>query len=650
MASNDNMKRQATNLRTWLSRKDKIVAALVMVGALCAAVAVMIFGKIRFFGAQSLAPEFYSDLIQEEGSTCWETNFFATTYDPFYKWIASTSLPSAFKDLPIERATLGYQRASVWRVAGNMTRHNTSFFYNSPDPHVLGGVIARKSSSWIWTMVINWGMSVRICFTTTDPLQNSCLWTTPIVWTGKEGEFALLMSAVPFRRASANPYQERNPYAKHGSYLSNFAGNARTSQCLMINDRVDKGRYWQYIYSGKPCKKSTPIVYTPDIISYLAFPSHQCACKGSVCFVGLNITGSSTSDEDLRVKLNSSRCEDSNSFWGEPRIADVLVSIVYFSYSSRWDLHLGINVTFNVSEMLEAQKRVDDCVHGWLQQRETKPGAQDGAALLSFCSRPGEVVLEAIKKSASVFEKYQQRILEGAILDTLEAKVPVEVTDDVHCGIERGQIDRETCLLGLDEVKTKQEAELLLKNLQAFARVADVKRVGEREWKKGSSKRSDVSIEIVTTLLALLLTVAGMLSKKLQDVEDMVLDWAADFKDWVKRRIGMHFFRTGIRGVVICTAAMWSMFALYKSIGDIQTEPELATSGTVLQRSNEIYFLVTTTSSIQITPKWIVFWMVCSFVGLLLVGALLYVYFLMSFVELGLEAEAKQLDRQETFP
>ncbi|EFJ18513.1 hypothetical protein SELMODRAFT_419919 [Selaginella moellendorffii] len=97
-----------------------------------------------------------------------------------------------------------------------------------------------------------------------------------------------------------------------------------------------------------------------------------------------------------------------------------------------------------------------------------------------------------------------------------------------------------------------------------------------------------------------------------------------------------------IRGFLLLGVIVWNMFNVFVSLNAVGSEPRLATSKTLLQQLDGISFLVTTTSTVQVTPSWIIFFAACSFAIFVLATVPFGVYVRMRYVERKEEIELKK--------
>ncbi|EFJ36544.1 hypothetical protein SELMODRAFT_404651 [Selaginella moellendorffii] len=139
-------------------------------------------------------------------------------------------------------------------------------------------------------------------------------------------------------------------------------------------------------------------------------------------------------------------------------------------------------------------------------------------------------------------------------------------------------------LCGMDEGQSKLADKLCTNHLRES--LTDVHRFMKKEWESTWSQRSDISVRIVTAVVTILVTIWGMFNRDLQK--------------------------------------LW--------------EVRLATSKTLLQQLDEILFpgislLVTTTSTVQVTPSWIIFFAACSFAIFVFATVTFGVYVRMRYVE-----------------
>ncbi|EFJ18511.1 hypothetical protein SELMODRAFT_419917 [Selaginella moellendorffii] len=465
-----------------LNPKEKFTGAFVIGTAFATFVATLVVTAI-FTVPKMIKPppgDYYPDIIK--CSTCWEATVFATNSDPFYQWVSDSSPDVS------QRGTFAYQRASIWRVSGNVTSTNESSMYSSPDPHILGGELVKRSRTLVWKMTVYWGMSVRTCFTLPGSKDDSCLYTTPIVQTAPES-YAALLVGVPYRKVSQEPYAVESSalYLDNDAvYLTNFVSNARTSAGLKL--KSSGKRIKNYVYEGQECLKS-PIV----------------AVSGN-----FSITG-----------------------------------------SGDW------------------------------------------------------------------------------FMDTFNNKVPNDKDDHFLCGMDEGQskLADKLCTVSLENL----QLQVLEKRLRES--LTDVQTFMKKEWESTWSQRSDISVGIVTAVMTILVTIWGMFNRDLQEVEALILKRAGKFTRVVEATIGLPLFKTGIRGFLLLGVIVWNMFNVFVSLNAVGSEPRLATSKTLLQQLDGISFLVTTTSTVQVTPSWLIFFAACSFAIFVFATVTCGVYVRMRYVE-----------------
>ncbi|XP_024541123.1 uncharacterized protein LOC9648037 [Selaginella moellendorffii] len=493
-----------------LNPREKLTGALVIGIAFATFVATLVVTAI-FAVPKMIKPppgDYYPDIVKEDKcSTCWEATVFATSSDPFYQWVCDSSLPDTLN--ASLRGTLACQRASIWRVSGNITSANESSLYSSPDPHILGGELVKRSRTLVWKMTVYWGMSVRACFDLLNPMEDSCLYTTPIVQTAL-GSYAALLVGIPYRKASQNPYAVESSalYLDNSAvYLTNFVSNARTGAGLKLKSS-GKG-IKNYVYEGQVCNRASPILITPDVVSYMGFPSLQCACDGILCLVGLNITGTaSNEDKILPLKLNASGCGQGMSFWDCDRYPLKEHRTEFFSYSPRWERSILLEVNFSTN--------FEEAIRG-----------------------PNQILKDFVSCTEDTIQKKD--------MDTFNNKVPNDKDDNFLCGMDEGQskLADKLCTVSLDDLNMQVLEKRLRESL------TDVQRFMKEEWESTWSQRSDVTVGIVTAVVTILVTIWGMFNKDLQKVEALILKRAGKFTSVVKVTIGLPLFKTGIRGFLL---------------------------------------------------------------------------------------------------
>ncbi|EFJ36546.1 hypothetical protein SELMODRAFT_404654 [Selaginella moellendorffii] len=613
-----------------LNPREKLTGALVIGIAFATFVATLVVTAIFAVPEMSKPPpgDYYPDIVKEDMcSTCWEATVFATSSDPFYQWVSDSSLPDAL-DVS-QRGTLAYQRASIWRVSGNITSTNESSLYSSPDPRILGGELVKRSRTLVWKMTVYWGMSVRTCFTLPGSKDDSCLYTTPIVQTAP-GSYAALLVGVPYRKASQEPYAVESSalYLDNSAvYLTNFVSNARTGAGLKLKSS-GKG-IKNYVYEGQVCNRASPILVTPDVVSYMGFPSFQCACDGNLCLVGLNITGTASNEDDIfPLKLNASGCGQGNSFWDYDRYPLEENRAIFYSYSPSREtsilLQVNFSTTFDVVIFGPNQilKYFVSCTEDTIQKKA--PSDDTLVSDLQKCLKSPIVAVSPAFNRRVAVRRYRSRVSLEGLMDTFNYKVPSDKDDNFLCGMDEGQSKL------ADKLCTMQKLE---KRLRESLKVADVHRFVKKEWESTSSQRSDITVGIVTAVVTILVTIWGMFNRDLQEVEALILKRAGKFTRVVEATIGLPLFKTGIRGFLLLGVIVWNMFNVFVSLNAVGSEPRLATSKTLLQQLDGISFLVTTTSTVQVTPSWIIFFAACSFAIFVFATVTFGVYVRMRYVE-----------------
>ncbi|EFJ36548.1 hypothetical protein SELMODRAFT_404657 [Selaginella moellendorffii] len=616
-----------------LNPREKLTGALVIGIAFATFVATLVVTAIFAVPEMSKPPpgDYYPDIVKEDMcSTCWEATVFATSSDPFYQWVSDSSLPDAL-DVS-QRGTLAYQRASIWRVSGNITSTNESSLYSSPDPHILGGEFVKISRTLVWKMTVYWGMSVRTCFTLPGSKDDSCLYTTPIVQTAP-GSYAALLVGVPYRKASQEPYAVESSalYLDNSAvYLTNFVSNARTGAGLKLKSS-GKG-IKNYVYEGQVCNRASPILVTPDVVSYMGFPSFQCACDGNLCLVGLDFTGTASNEDDIfPLKLNASGCGQGNSFWDYDIYPLEENRTIFYSYSPTWNTSILLQVNFSIrfnwvifgaEDTIQRLKDFVSCTEHTIQKKA--PNDTTLVADLKECLRDPIVAVSPPFGRTSAVGRHQSRASLEVLMDTFNNKVPSDKDDNFLCGMDEGQSKL------VDKLCTMQKLE---KRLRESQKVADVLRFVKKEWESTSSQRSDITVGIVTAVVTILVTIWGMFNRDLQEVEALILKRAGKFTRVVEATIGLPLFKTGIRGFLLLGVIVWNMFNVFVSLNAVGSEPRLATSKTLLQQLDGVSFLVTTTSTVQVTPSWIILFAACSFAIFVFAIVTFGVYVRMRYVE-----------------
>ncbi|EFJ36114.1 hypothetical protein SELMODRAFT_404587 [Selaginella moellendorffii] len=563
----------------------------------------------------SSSPGYYfPDLAQDHGSTCWEVSYYAINNDPFYKWAIGSSLPMALK--LDEKGTLGYQRASVWRISGMKdARSNGTSMFNSPDPHVLGGVFHRVSKGLAWEMSINWGMSVRLCITLPRMTGDPCLFTAPVVWTNKlhangTGSYAVLMVGVPYRKASSHMFSVSSSslYLPWGDYLTNFASNARTQLGLTI-DKGKGNNVNKYVYQGNVCEASKPVFVIPDVISYLGFPTHQCGCDGNVCIIDSNLTQLSDSDQGISpLKLNSTSCSSRTStLWNLEGIVPM-----FSTYSLKRNGSFTFEVTFSSGSAVNFSEAMKD---GWLEQQ---PVEKPLTTISQDCSLQGMANLDY--HSDEMMLRFP--LAASGMRETFDYKVPIGNTqEDVYCGMDQGQValTQNLCMLSMTKLKPSGEMSMLAQQLDVFANVADIKRFALNEWEKGSSKRARVLFEILVAIFTIGATIWGMFAKSSENFEKSLIRFV-----WTEFQLSV--LRTFARALILIGVMIWNTFSIFQMIKEVELKRCLATSGTIIQELNGTSFLITTTSTIEVMPKWSILFWVCSLEFVIFVAAVVLIF------------------------
>ncbi|EFJ18516.1 hypothetical protein SELMODRAFT_419925 [Selaginella moellendorffii] len=622
-----------------LNPREKLTGALLIGTAFATFVATLLLTAIFAVPKMSKPPpgDYYPDIIKEDKcSTCWEATVFATSSDPFYQWVSDSSVPDTLN--ASLRGTLAYQRASIWRVSGNITSTNERSLYSSPDPHILGGELVKRSRTLVWKMTVYWGMSVRACFDIQDLIEESCLYTTPIVQTAL-GSYAALLVGVPYRKASQEPYAVESSalYLDNSAvYLTNFVSNARTSAGLKLKSS-GKG-IKNYVYEGQVCNRASPILVTPDVVSYMGYPSFQCACDGNLCLVGLDFTGTASNEDDIfPLKLNASGCGQGNSFWDYDRFPLEENRTSFYSYSPRWETSILLEVNFitNFMEAIRGPNQIlkdfVSCTEDTIQKKA--PSDDTLVSDLQECLKSPIVAVSPI---------FQKRLVNGEmfkdLVDTLNSDVPDDEDDNFLCGMDEGQskMADKLCTVSLEDLNMQVLEKRLRESL------TDVQRFMKKEWESTSSQRSDITVGIVTAVVTILVTIWGMFNRDLQEVEALILKHTGNFTRVVQATIGLPLFKTGIRGFLLLGVIVWNMFNVFVSLNAVGSEPRLATSKTLLQQQQGALFLVTTTSTVQVTPSWIIFFAACSFAIFVLATVPFGVYVRMRYVERKEEIELKK--------
>ncbi|EFJ27839.1 hypothetical protein SELMODRAFT_441369 [Selaginella moellendorffii] len=569
-----------------------------------------------------------------EGTCCWETNVFATTNDPFYKWATSTSIASALvldgaknsTGISMTEVAAAYQKLSAWRVWRSNNKTVEADLFNSPDPHVYGGVICQHGTNLIWKMAIHWGISLRLCI---NPGHLSavkrCKVTAPIVAVNKTSgkpDLGLLLSKVPFAMPSSN--LTHPVFTKTGFYFSNFASSARSNISTGISQ--EKIPYndstWSY-YSNdiRECSPSVPINYMTDVISYLSYPFLQCACRHQVCIIGYNLT----QGQNVSFTFNTSQCETSRSFWDWDVIQDEH-TIFLGSYSIKFNLPVTFKIQFNDSlpsgaslanlteGVLSRMEQMTTCIETTLEG-DQKPNA---TILMNACTKnvTGCQVVDVTGKSSGMEDdKVGSTVIKDFLLKKKQGR-------DITCGNEEFKVDSPPCFkkLFLDDNNKVQEV------LNDLLKVSNLHRFGERYWKDGSSRRTQVYASFMTFVIAFLGICAGSLSRTLLEWEDSLFRQLHQLK-LAGKPAYRPLIRTLGRTVFIAGSVAGSLPGLYFSINDLEKEPSLATAETIFQLNNDTAFLVTTTSTVEVTPNWIVFQEFTVFIGLAVVALAILIYF-----------------------
>ncbi|EFJ36835.1 hypothetical protein SELMODRAFT_437909 [Selaginella moellendorffii] len=585
------------------------------------AIAVFIFAIVVATGVL-LVFSLCVDKKKPEGTTCWETNVFATTNDPFYKWATSTSIASTlyFTGVSTAEVAAAYQTLSAWRVWRSNNKTVEADLFNSPDPHLYGGVIQRTSP--IWKMAIHWGINLRLCIDDGRGLSavERCKVTAPIVPVDKTSgkpDLGLLLSKVPFAMPSSNITHP--VFTESGFYFSNFASSARSNISTGISQ--EKIPYndstWSY-YSNdiRECNLSVPINYMPDVISYLSYPFLQCACRGQVCIIGYNLT----QVQDVSFSFNTPQCEKSRSFWDWNTITDKN-AIFLGSSSIKFNFPVTFKIQFNDSlpivnlteGVLSGMEQVTTCIETTLEgdQKPTR------TILNNSCTKNVtgcQVSFIGGKNIGTQADKVGGTVIKDFLKKTQGR--------DITCGNEEFKVDSPPCFRKLSP-KDNNEVQEVLNDL---LKVSNVHRFGERYWKDGSSRRTQVYASFMTFVIAFLGICAGSLSRTLLEWEDSLFRQLDQLK--LAGKPGYRpLIRTLGRTVFIAGSVAGSLPGLYFSINDLQKEPSLATAETILQLNNDTAFLVTTTSTVEVTPNWIVFQVFTVFIGLAVVALAILIYF-----------------------
>ncbi|EFJ18676.1 hypothetical protein SELMODRAFT_419927 [Selaginella moellendorffii] len=552
-----------------------VLVSLVLASLICINVWVP-----RMIKSSSSPGYYFPDLAQDHGSTCWEASYYAINNDPFYKWAIGSSLPMALK--LDEKGTLGYQRASVWRISGMKdARSNGTSMFNSPDPHVLGGVLHHND----WRAVP---------------------FTAPVVWTNKlhangTGSYPVLMVGVPYRKASSDMFSVSSSslYLPWEDYLTNFASNARTQLGLTLDK--DKGNNVnKYVYQGNVCEAFKPIFIIPDVISYLGFPTHQCGCDGNVCIIDSNLTRLSDSDQGISpLKLNSTSCNSRTStLWN-------LEGIPTFStYSLKRNGSFTFEVTFSSGSAVYFSEAMKDVNYGIIK---------------NDCSLQGMANVDYSHSGQMIF---RFPLAASGMRATFDYKVPIGNTqEDVYCGTDQGQValSQNLCMLSMTKLKSSGEMSMLAQQLDVFANVADIKRFALKEWEKGSSKRAEVLFEILVAIFTIGATIWGMFAKSSENFEKSLIRF-----DWTEFQLSV--LRTFARALILIGVMIWNTFSIFQMIKEVELKRCLATSGTIIQPLNGISFLVTTTSTIEVMPRWSILFWVCSLEFVIFVAAVVLIF------------------------
>ncbi|EFJ27828.1 hypothetical protein SELMODRAFT_411768 [Selaginella moellendorffii] len=561
-----------------------------------------------------------------EGTTCWETNVFATTNDPFYKWATSTSIASTLKFTSVSTAEVAaaYQTLSAWRVWRSNNKTVEADLFNSPDPHLYGGVIQRNSP--IWKMAIHWGINLRLCIDDGrgPSAVERCKVTAPIVpvkKTSGKPDLGLLLSKVPFAMPSSTITHP--VFTESGFYFSNFASSARSNISTGISQ--EKIPYndstWSY-YSNdiRECSPSVPINYMPDVISYLSYPFLQCACRHQVCIIGYNLT----QGQNVSFTFNTSQCETSRSFWDWDVIQDNH-TIFLGSYSIKFNVPVTLKIHFNDSlpigaslanlteGVLSGMEQMTTCIETKLEG-DQKPTRK---YLLNACTK-NLTGCQVSSVGGKNFGTQADKVGGTVIKDFLKKTQGRDIT----CGNEEFKVDSPPCFRKLSTEDNKKVQEVL----NDLLKVSNVHRFGERYWKDGSSRRTQVYASFMTFVIAFLGICAGSLSRTLLEWENSLFRQLDQLK--LAGKPGYRpLIRTLGRTVFIAGSVAGSLPGLYFSINDLEKEPSLATAETILQLNNGTAFLVTTTSTVEVTPNWIVFQEFTVFIGLAVVALAILIYF-----------------------
>ncbi|XP_024531625.1 uncharacterized protein LOC9642340 [Selaginella moellendorffii] len=620
-------------------KTSSIVAIAVFIFAIVIATAVLLVFSLCV-NKKKPEGEFYSDLIKQTGTTCWETNVFATTNDPFYKWATSTSIASALvwgetknsSSVSMTEVAAAYQKLSAWRVWRSNNKTVEADLFNSPDPHLYGGVIRQHGTSLIWKMAIHWGISLRLCINDMSDMGASaverCKITAPIVSVNKTSgtpDLGLLLSKVPFAMPSS---KFTHPVlTKSGFYFSNFASSARSNISTGISQEKipSNDSTWSY-YSNdiRECSPSVPINYIPDVISYLSYPFLECACRRQVCIIGYDLT----QGQDVSFAFNTSQCETSRSFWDWDHIIDE--HIIYLgSYSIKFNLPVTVLISFNDSlpigaslaslteGVLSGMEQMTTCIETTLE------GDQEPNPTVLFDACIKNVTGSQVMLITGIKYKYSRmqtdKVCGTVIKEFLLTKKP---GGNITCGNEEFKVDSPPCFKKLSAYDNMNVQEVL----NDLLKVSNVHHFGKQYWKDGSSRRTQVYASFLTFVIAFLGICAGSLSRTLLEWEDSLFRQLHQLK--LAGKPGYRpLIRTLGRTVFIAGSVAGSLPGLYFSINDLQKEPSLATAETILQLNNDTAFLVTTTSTVEVTPNWIVFQVFTVFIGLAVVALAILIYF-----------------------
>ncbi|XP_024516906.1 uncharacterized protein LOC9661580 [Selaginella moellendorffii] len=306
---------------------------------------------------------------------------------------------------------------------------------------------------------------------------------------------------------------------------------------------------------------ASPILITPDVVSYIGFPSLQCACDGILCLVGRNITGTASNEDGiLPLKLNASGCGQGNSFCDYDYPLEEKRTRLY-SYSPRRNtsIQLDVNFSTNFEEAIRGPNQIlkdfVSCTEDTIQKKDPSDGTLDSD--LQECWKSpivavGPVIEIPLEIRASLED----------LMDTFDN----HVNDNYLCGMDEGQskLADKLCTVSLQDLK--------MQNLQNHLResLTDVHRFMKKEWESTWSQRSDISVRIVTAVVTILVTIWGMFNRDLQKVEALILKRTGNFTRVVQATIGLPLFKTGIRGFLLLGVIVWNMFNVFvrlKAVG-----------------------------------------------------------------------------------